>query len=111
MRKILLVDDDSDFLQILASALEKDFEVYKADGISQALKILDTVPIDAICSDFYMRDGTGLDLLKKIHSENITFPFLLMSGSDDAKLIDIVLNYDAQFCCKTDKLINKIKEL
>lgn len=56
MRKILLVDDDSDFLQILSSALEKDFEVYKADGISQALKILDTVPIDAICSDFYMRD-------------------------------------------------------
>ncbi|MEY8391560.1 hypothetical protein AALA98_09335 [Lachnospiraceae bacterium 45-W7] len=65
MKKILLVDDDCDFLQNLSSAIEKDFEVYKADGISQALKILDTVPIDAICSDFYRRDGTGLNLLKK----------------------------------------------
>lgn len=59
MKKLLLVDDNRDFLQILSIALEKDFEVYKADGLSQALKVLDTVPINAICSDFYMRDGTG----------------------------------------------------
>lgn len=111
LKKILLVDDDGDFLQILSSVLEKDFEVYKADGLSKALKVLDTVPIGAICSDFYMRDGTGLDLLKKIRCKNITLPFLLMSGSNDTRLIDTAQNYDALFCCKTDNLLNKIREL
>jgi DNA-binding NtrC family response regulator len=111
MKKLLLVDDDGDFLQILSSALEKDFEVYKADGLSQAHRVLDTVPISAICSDFYMRDGTGLDLLKEIRCKSITLPFLLMSGSYDTRFIDLAKSYDALFCCKTDDLLNKIKEL
>lgn len=111
MKRLLLVDDDRDFIQILSSALEKDFEVYKADGLHQALKVLDTVPISAICSDFYMRDGTGLDLLKELRCKNITLPFLLMSGSDDTRFIDIAQSYDASFCCKTDDLLSKIKEL
>jgi DNA-binding NtrC family response regulator len=111
MKKLLLVDDNRDFLQILSIALEKDFEVYKADGLSQALKVLDTVPINAICSDFYMRDGTGLDLIKEIRCKNITLPFLLMSGSDDTRFIDIARSYDALFCCKTDDLLSKIKAL
>lgn len=111
MKKLLLVDDDRDFRKILSSALEKNFEVYEADGLSQALKILDTIPINVICSDFYMRDGTGFDLLKEIRCKNITLPFLLMSGSDDTRFIDITRSYDAVFCCKTDDLLNKIKEL
>ena len=95
MKKLLLVDDDGDFLQILSSALEKDFEVYKADGLSQAHRVLDTVPISAICSDFYMRDGTGLDLLKEIRCKSITLPFLLMSGSYDTRFIDLAKSYNS----------------
>ena len=82
-----------------------------AYGLSQALKVLDTVPINAICSDFYMRDGTGLDLIKEIRCKNITLPFLLMSGNDDTRFIDIARSYDALFCCKTDDLLSKIKAL
>ena len=40
MKKLLLVDDNRDFLQILSIALEKDFEVYKADGQSRKLEEL-----------------------------------------------------------------------
>lgn len=72
MKNLLLIDDDRDFLQVLASSLKKDFRVYVAMGVTEAQKILDTIPVDAICSDFNMRDGTGLDLLEKLYDS--TFP-------------------------------------
>ena len=112
MRNLLLVDDDRDFLQLLSSMLQKDFQVYEATGITEAMKILDTVPVHAICSDFNMPDGTGLELLEKLHHENVKFPFLLMSGNDDRRLVDITERYGAAFCCKTDfDLLEKIKEM
>ena len=66
MKRLLLIDDDRDFLQLLSSVLQQDFQVYEAEGVAEALKILDSVPVHAICSDFNMRDGTGLELLEKI---------------------------------------------
>lgn len=37
MKRILLVDDSTDFLKILAQALERDFEVHTATGVSEAM--------------------------------------------------------------------------
>lgn len=112
MKKLLLVDDDTAFLQLLSSMLQQDFQVYEATGITEALKTLDTVPVHAICSDFNMRDGTGIELLEKLHHENIKIPFLLMSGDNDCRLVDITKRYGATFCCKTDfDLLEKIKEM
>lgn len=65
MKKILIVDDNMDFLRILSSALQKRFQTYESMGVADALKILESVTVDAICSDFNMRDGTGLELLIK----------------------------------------------
>ena len=39
MKRILLVDDSTDFLKILAQALERDFEVHTATGVSEAMAI------------------------------------------------------------------------
>ena len=112
MKRLLLVDDDRDFLQLLSSVLQQDFQVYEAAGVAEALKILDSVPVHAICSDFNMRDGTGLELLEKLHHGNVKIPFLLMSGDDDCRLVDITKRYGAAFCCKTDfDLLEKIKEM
>lgn len=60
MKKILIVDDNMDFLRILSSALQKRFQTYESMGVADALKILESVTVDAVCSDFNMRDGTGL---------------------------------------------------
>ena len=81
MRKILVVDDNLDYLELLASVLGKYFEVHEATGVKDALRVLSDKEkeIEAICSDYNMRDGTGLDLLEKVRQEGITIPFLLMS--------------------------------
>lgn len=112
MKKLLIVDDNLDYLAFLVSILEKHFEVYEASGVKKALQVLEYNKIEAICSDFNMRDGTGLDLLREIRQKDLTIPFLLMSGEDDRKLEKEAKYYGGAFCCKTDyDFIAKVKEL
>lgn len=49
MKKILIVDDNMDFLRILSSALQKRFQTYESMGVADALKILESVTVDAVC--------------------------------------------------------------
>ena len=113
MKRILLVDDDVTLLDIMSSILEKQqLQVYKATGVQAALQLLESNAVDVICSDFNMRDGTGLDLLEKMRQKNITTPFMLMSGIDDSRLEHEAERLGGSFCCKTDyKLIPKIKDI
>ena len=76
------------------------------------MDILQAITVDAICSDFNMKDGTGLDLLEDIRQRGISVPFLLMSGNDDYMLVQQTKPYGGVFCCKTDyDLIAKIEAL
>ena len=112
MKRILIVDDNTEYLQILSSVLSGEFETIKATGVEDALDTLQTITVDAICSDFNMKDGTGLDLLEKIRQQGLKTPFLLMSGDDSRALEQKAKLYYGGFCCKTDfDLVEKIKAL
>lgn len=112
MKQILVVDDDMDFLRLLSSILRKEAQVYEATGVKDAIKLLETVSVDAICSDFSMRDGTGLELLQMLRQQGVAVPFLLMSGQDDRHPAKEVHSWGASFCCKTDyELVAKITTL
>lgn len=112
MKKLLVIDDNLNYLGFLVSVLKKHFEVYKASGIEEALQVLENTGIEAICSDFNMKDGTGLDLLREIRQRNLDTPFLLMSGDDDVTLEKETKHYGGVFCCKTDyDFIAKVKAL
>ncbi len=86
MKRILVVDDNTEFLQTLSTVLSGDFDTIKATGVMDALNTLKTITVDAICSDFNMKDGTGLDLLEKIRQKGLKTPFLLMSCDDSRAL-------------------------
>lgn len=73
VKQILLVDDAVDFLKILAQALEQDFEVYTATGVSEAMSLVEKLDMDLICSDLEMKDGTGLDILTSLKKNIWTF--------------------------------------
>jgi len=80
--------------------------------VKEAINLLENVTIDAICSDFNMMDGTGLDILKQLRQQDVKIPFILISASDDRHLANEVQSWGASFCCKTDfNLITKIKNL
>lgn len=88
MKRLLVVDDNTEYLQFLSSVLSGDFDTIKATGVKDALDILQAITVDAICSDFNMKDGTGLDLLEDIRQRGISVPFLLMSGNDDYQIFN-----------------------
>lgn len=112
MKRLLVVDDNTEYLQFLSSVLSGDFNTITATGVKDAWNILQAVTVDAICSDFNMKDGTGLDLLEDIRQQGFSVPFLLMSGNDDYLLEKQTKFYGGVFCCKTDyDLIAKIKAL
>ena len=112
MKKLLVIDDNLDFLGFLTSALEKYFEVYTATGVKDALRLLEHQKVEAICSDYNMKDGTGLELLEDIRQKGITVPFLLMSGDDDCLLEQKAKRCGGVFCSKVDyDLIEKIKSI
>ena len=112
MKRILIVDDNTEYLQILSSVLSGEFETIKATGVEDALDTLQTITVDAICSDFNMKDGTGLDLLEKIRQQGLKTPFLLMSGDNSRALEQKDTLYYGDFCCKPDfDLVEKIKAL
>ena len=100
MKRLLVVDDNTEYLQFLSSVLSGDFDTIKATGVKDALNILQTITVDAICSDFNMRDGTGLDLLEDIRQRGISVPFLLMSGNDDYSLVQQTKLYGGVFVAK-----------
>ena len=109
MKKILIVDDEHSFLQILDAALSKHFKTYAATGVQEALDILTQNEIDLICSDLYMRDGTGLDLLQTIKEKCVNLPFILLSGSDKNWDIKMAEHYGAIFIPKGEfDIINQI---
>lgn len=111
-RRILVVDDDFGFLEALSSILKRNFQVFMATGIAEAKQVLMSEDVDAVCSDFHMRDGTGLELLEWLRKKEDTTPFLLLSCTEDTILINAVSSYGATFCSKTDcNLIERIKTL
>ncbi len=112
MKRLLLVDDNMEFLELLSGVLKRHFHIYTAAGVQEALRVIEAATVDAICSDFNMRDGTGLELLEQLRSKGAQIPFLLMSGDNDFHLANMVRGYGAAFACKTDwDLVDKIKQL
>ena len=49
MKRILVVDDNTEFLQTLSTVLSGDFDTIKATGVMDALNTLKTITVDAIC--------------------------------------------------------------
>lgn len=112
MKTILLVDDDKTIRYALSELLSKEFEVLEADGVNDALKKLETTSVDLICSDYNMRDGTGLDLLHSCRERNVSVPFMLMSAYDFNELSRKADLYGITFCEKTDReFLDKLRAM
>ena len=112
MKRILLVDDDETFRYALSELLSKEFEVLKSFGVKDALEKLKKDSVDLICSDYNMRDGTGLDLLRSCRERNISVPFMLMLSDGSNNLSIKAGLYGITFCEKADcQFLDKIRAL
>jgi PAS domain S-box-containing protein len=78
--RVLVVDDDQGVCQSVRDLLAEDgCSVTMANGGLEALKVLDTTPVDCIVSDVVMPDLDGYDLFMEVKRRGNT-PVLLMTG-------------------------------
>ena len=83
MRKILVVDDETEIRRIVLAILqEKGFEIISADNGATALDLAKTHRPDLIISDVMMDNGNGfmLQALLLEDPKTAAIPLILMTG-------------------------------
>lgn len=86
MAKILIVEDDSTFSQLLQGFLKKNgFETLAANNFKNSLKLIQEESFDLLLLDYRLPDGTGLDVLSKAKEHYGTIPAVIMTSFNDVR--------------------------
>lgn len=88
--KALIVDDDSDLLDIFSFYLEEvGYEVQKASGGEEAWRLIQENQFHLVISDQQMPLGSGLELLDRMKRAKPELPFALFFNDNDySKIAD-----------------------
>ncbi len=87
-KKILVVDDDLNLLELLVDTLKTfEYSVAGVDNGSEALKILKSEHFDLVISDIKMPEMDGFALLKEIRKNFPSLPFFFITGVDSPEII------------------------
>jgi len=80
--KVLLVDDDSSFLELSKTFLEIFHNINSdtVDSAGEAINKLQKDSYDVIVSDYDMPVMDGITFLKALRERNINVPFILFTG-------------------------------
>lgn len=83
--KLLLVDDEKDFVNTLAERLElRGFQVQTALDGESALKIVETDPPQVVVLDVLMPGLSGLYVLQQMKARVPQIPVILLTGRGSA---------------------------
>ncbi len=94
MAKLLVVDDDRMFNELVSRAMrEQGHAVDTAKDYAGACMLAFVHEYDGIVLDVHLPDGTGLMLVQDLRREGRTTPVLLLTGAD--KSADVVRGLDA----------------
>lgn len=94
MKKILIIEDDEALLQTLITALQlENFEVSSAQDGEEGLKLASKEKVDLMVIDWVLPSLSGLEICKKLRSQNINTPIIILSGKRKEE-IDKVLGLE-----------------
>jgi CheY-like chemotaxis protein len=112
-RKILVVDDEVDFVELMTLRLEANgYEVITANNGKNALDQAKKEKPDAILLDIMMPEMDGLTVLKKIRSEDARIPIFITTAFSNEERVKIAGAYNANgFIVKTQDLGKEIKNI
>jgi len=79
--RILVVDDSPDTLEVLKRNLEsKGYIVFTASGAVEAIKIIESSPIDLVITDLKMPEVNGLSLVRHIQANYKNMGVMMITG-------------------------------
>ncbi|MFO7750878.1 MAG: response regulator [Desulfobacteraceae bacterium] len=79
--KVLLVDDEQEFVEALAQRLElRNYSVTKAFSGENAVEIAEKTDFDVVILDVLMPGISGIEALKRIKAAHPTTPVVMLTG-------------------------------
>lgn len=80
--KILIVDDEAEIADLIEVYLKNEnYQVYKFYSANEALKCIETTPLDLAILDVMLPDMSGFTLCQKIR-ECHTYPVIMLTAKD-----------------------------
>jgi CheY-like chemotaxis protein len=109
-RKILIVDDEPDFLEVMRTRLEaSDYEVTTAANGEEALDYVKNDKPDAVLLDILMPGIDGLEVLKRIRKMDESLPVYIITAFSTDERFKVANKLGASgFIVKTDDLAKEI---
>ncbi|MGB7846420.1 MAG: HD domain-containing phosphohydrolase [Candidatus Acidiferrum sp.] len=85
--RVLIVDDELPARKLLGTMLtDVGFQCKASACGDEALRILETEPVDAILTDLNMPGISGMELLGKVRARFPSMAFLMVTGEDDVRV-------------------------
>ena len=116
MAKVLVIDDSEFVREFISDSLtDAGYEVLQAVDGTSGLESVKLHQPDCILLDVLMPDIDGLEVLKKIRTESIETPVLLMTGDDPGwvrrKCEEFGANGFLSKALYADKIVESVEEV
>lgn len=86
--RILIVDDDNEFLALLSKNIESwGYRVISASGGKEALEMIKNKAADMVILDYLMPEMDGAETLKKIRRIDKLVPAIMFTSHPDGRSI------------------------
>lgn len=86
MARILILEDDTTFAQILEGFLSKNkHEVTLVTHVKQSFKLLENQEFDLLLVDYRLPDGVGLEVLTHARGLGLFTPVIIMTSFNDVR--------------------------
>jgi len=112
-KKILVVDDEPDFLKMIKIRLEaNDYNVIVASNGKEALEQIKSVIPDAVLLDILMPGIDGLEVLKRIRKTNPNLPVFIITAFSNEERFESAKKLNASgFIVKTGDLQREVENI
>ncbi len=115
-KNILIIDDDSEVVELLAECLEDEFKYLTASDPEKVYSIIEQGNFDIVITDIKMPEVSGIDVLFKVKNQRPDTVVILMSGyAADDHIIEEMLKQGAtgviQKPIDVDTVVDEIKNI
>lgn len=112
-RKILLVDDEAEFVDLMQMRLEANgYEVITANNGKDAIARVEKDKPDAVLLDIMMPEVDGLTVLKEIRAKDAKLPVFIITAFSNEEKVKTAGKLNASgFIVKTQDLGKEVKNI
>ena len=84
---ILVVDDDPTVLDVIQQLLQDDnIETVLVKTSKDAFRIVETIDVHLLITDYFLVNGSGVELIKKLRKNKAHIPVIMISGNQQREV-------------------------